>query len=692
MSAQLAPSYEKKTVLNGVSGRFQSGELTAIMGPSGAGKSSLLNILTGYTTHGVKGTLAFGSSGSTNRKLCSYILQEDYLQPLFTVHEIMLMACDLKVSSDSLNRSEKLRLVDKILDTLHLSYCKQTRCGSLSGGQRKRLSIALELIDNPPILFLDEPTTGLDSSSSLYTIKLLQGLAREGRTIVCTIHQPSATVYEMFDHVYVLAEGHCVYQGSALNTVPYLRSVGLHCPAYHNAADYCNGLDSSSSLYTIKLLQGLAREGRTIVCTIHQPSATVYEMFDHVYVLAEGHCVYQGSALNTVPYLRSVGLHCPAYHNAADYLLEVTNKEYGNFTKALAKAATDPSWRLAPLVDRLGGGGGGGGVPAALPPCPPAYDSNHNDAVYQGHRKEVAVVVPLVGPVDQLPGKMADQSQRRPSEFAKLLILMKRSNIQLYRDWTVTHLKLFVHIVCAIVIGLLFGDSGINATKSISNVASFMVHILYLWYTTVMPGVLKYPYEMNILKKESFNRWYKIRTYFVASMLTSLPVQIFFAIVYATIVYAMTYQPCELERYLMFTAVLVLNTIVADGFGLFLGTFLNEINGTFIGAIMTCFMFVFCGFLIMFSHMSDAMRGISYLSSHRYSFEALVLTAYDDSRSDLVCPKDEMYCHYVKANTIMRELGVVSGNYLFNVVTLVVHFVAIKVVGFWTLKRKLKMG
>ncbi|XP_053665593.1 ATP-binding cassette sub-family G member 1 [Anopheles marshallii] len=599
---------EKKTVLNGVSGRFQTGELTAIMGPSGAGKSSLLNILTGYTTQGVKGTLAFGSSGSTNRKLCSYILQEDYLQPLFTVHEIMLMACDLKVSSDSLNRSEKLRLVDKILDTLQLSYCKQTRCGSLSGGQRKRLSIALELIDNPPILFLDEPTTGLDSSSSLYTIKLLQGLAREGRTIVCTIHQPSATVYEMFDHVYVLAEGHCVYQGSALNTVPYLRSVGLHCPAYHNAADY---------------------------------------------------------------------------------LLEVTNKEYGNFTKALAKAATDPSWRLNPLVpvvDRLGSG-----VPAAgTLACPPAYDSNHNDAIYQGHRKEVES---LTVTVEQLPTKMNQKHQQhRPSEFAKLLILMKRSNIQLYRDWTVTHLKLFVHIVCAIVIGLLFGDSGINATKSISNVASFMVHVLYLWYTTLMPGVLKYPYEMNILKKESFNRWYKIRTYFVASMLTSLPVQIFFSIVYASIVYAMTYQPCELERYLMFTAVLVLNTIVADGFGLFLGTFLNEINGTFIGAIMTCFMFVFCGFLIMFSHMSDAMRGISYLSSHRYSFEALVLTAYDDSRTDLVCPKDEMYCHYVKANTILRELGVASGNYLFNVVTLVVHFVAIKVVGFWTLKRKLRMG
>lgn len=110
---------------------------------------------------------------------------------------------------------------------------------------------------------------------------------------------------------------------------------------------------------------------------------------------------------------------------------------------------------------------------------------------------------------------------------------------------TVTHLKLFFHVVCAIVVGLLFGDSGINATKTISNIASFLVHILYLWYTTLMPGVLKckvllifseivnwlhlfaiVPSEMKILRKESFNNWYKIRTYFVAAMLTTLPVQV----------------------------------------------------------------------------------------------------------------------------------------------------------------------
>lgn len=80
--------------------------------------------------------------------------------------------------------------------------------------------------------------SGLDSSSSKHLIKLLSKLAREGHTIVCTIHQPSASEYELFDYVYVMAQGFCVYQGASFNTIPYLNSVGLHCPQYHSAADY----------------------------------------------------------------------------------------------------------------------------------------------------------------------------------------------------------------------------------------------------------------------------------------------------------------------------------------------------------------------------------------------------------------------------------------------------------------------
>lgn len=164
-------------------------------------------------------------------------MQESLLQEILTVNESMRFAIKLKTCSTLSSHDENTRILD-ILKLFSLDNHHQTRVKNLSGGQRKRLSIALEIVDNPKIIFLDECTTGLDASSSLQCIKLLQRLVCNGKTIICTIHQATTLMMAMFDHIYAMADGNCIYQGSFKKMLTFLKDINLECPQSYNPIDH----------------------------------------------------------------------------------------------------------------------------------------------------------------------------------------------------------------------------------------------------------------------------------------------------------------------------------------------------------------------------------------------------------------------------------------------------------------------
>ncbi|KAK9694051.1 ABC transporter [Popillia japonica] len=238
--SELSFHANKKCLLHGISGEFLGGQLTGILGASGAGKSTLLNILAGQVHFGASGNIYINGEPRNNKlfhKISSYIMQDDMVQPRLTVRELISSATELKLGSHYTQRAKDL-IIEDVLSSMRLENCIDTRTEHLSGGQRKRLCIALELVNNPPVVFLDEPTTGLDDVSTKQCISLLKSLAEKGKTIICTIHQPSNTVFELFDQVYFLSEGNCVFSGSTESIVPYLAGLGMPCPDFYSPADY----------------------------------------------------------------------------------------------------------------------------------------------------------------------------------------------------------------------------------------------------------------------------------------------------------------------------------------------------------------------------------------------------------------------------------------------------------------------
>ncbi|KAL5766492.1 hypothetical protein ACOSP7_017109 [Xanthoceras sorbifolium] len=234
-----------KRLLNGLTGYAEPGRIMAIMGPSGSGKSTLLDALAGRLSGNVVMTgnvLLNGKKRRLEYGGLAYVTQEDVLLGTLTVRETLTYSAHLRLPS-SMSKDEVTDIVEGTISEMGLQDCGDRLIGNwhmrgISGGEKKRVSIALEILTRPQLLFLDEPTSGLDSASAFFVVEILKNVAHAGRTVISAIHQPSSEVFARYDDLFLLSGGETVYFGEAKLAAKFFAEAGFPCPSRRNPSDH----------------------------------------------------------------------------------------------------------------------------------------------------------------------------------------------------------------------------------------------------------------------------------------------------------------------------------------------------------------------------------------------------------------------------------------------------------------------
>jgi ABC-type multidrug transport system ATPase subunit len=269
----LGENTSMKTLLNPINAKFEAGKLNIIIGPSGSGKTSLLTSLanrhheTLRTKYSRQGAMLYNGAAPSEdvvRSVTSYVCQDDDgLLPTLTVRETLQFAACLRLPT-WMSKEDKIQRAETVLAKLGLNDCADTLVGSslikgISGGEKRRVSIATQILTDPQVLLLDEPTSGLDSFTASSIIEMLASLAKEGRTIILTIHQPGSNLFQWFDNILILARGGFpVFSGKSVDMLPYFSTVGFQCSENTNPTDFA--LDLITINLEASQKEGLSRD------------------------------------------------------------------------------------------------------------------------------------------------------------------------------------------------------------------------------------------------------------------------------------------------------------------------------------------------------------------------------------------------------------------------------------------------
>ncbi|KAG0258011.1 hypothetical protein BG011_003590 [Mortierella polycephala] len=527
----------EKQLLKDVDVVFPAGQLTAILGGSGAGKTSLLNTLLRRSPANLKmkGAIYYNDIKNPSLRMINgvsaYVRQDDnYLLSHLTVRETLQYAAELRMDS-SISKAGKYAKVEEIIELLGLRECANVIIGNsavkgCSGGQRRRVSIGIQLVTEPAVLFLDEPTTGQDALTAKALILTLKQIAASGRTVVCTIHQPRADIWHVFDNVVLLVTGGCAaYSGRADKVVEYFTESGHIAPAFTNVPDFI--LDTAS-----------------------------------------------------------VNLRSPE--------LEETTRKVVNA-----------------LVDR--------------------YNANKHEML--------ALQLPSrsLGDLPKINPQFATFSRAFP-------ILTRRSFVNTFRQKGLYFNRVFQPIIIGIIMTIFFSPLG-NGPSDVTSRLGLLQQTTPIVFSGMLNNVAMYPFERDIAYREISDGGYSATSFYFSFLVNELPLEIFGSLGVTVFMLVVTKMKTTVLTFFSFWVIMFGYINTGESIGMAFSTFATHagFNITVMSAVISVFSFM-TGFMSL--NIPEWLSVINHISLFKYGsviltrneFEGMVFDCSDDQIRVGACP------------------------------------------------------
>ncbi|KAF8625236.1 hypothetical protein AX17_006902, partial [Amanita inopinata Kibby_2008] len=621
-----------RKILDSISGSVKPGQVMAIMGASGAGKSTLLDILARKNKRGsVSGTtLVNGREVQDDqfKAVMGFVDQEDTLMSTLTVYETVLYSALLRLPRDMSIEAKKFRTLET-LNELGILGIRDMRIGdtghrSISGGEKRRVSIACELVTSPSILFLDEPTSGLDAFNAYNVVDSLVSLARNyNRTVIFTIHQPRSNIVALFDQLILLATGKLVYSGEFSRCQAYFQSIGEPCPPGFNIADFLIDLTMNARL------DGSAAD--TPPLGLSSPSEGITNLADEERGLGGRSTHILPLSLRSGTSTSSNGEETELQTRRADSVISTSTSNFirrktsqilGAVTPTSAGTKADDTPiapKLAELIDAYaksdiatGIREEGDALRRESTGLPAEADRNGTEA--RNELPDVALETTLL------------RGRKTASWGTQFRILSGRAFKNLYRDPALLAAHYLSSIALAIFCGLFFHNVT-NDIAGFQNRLGIFFFTLALFGFSCLSSLGLFANERILFIRERANGYYSSFTYFASKVLFDiLPLRLVPPFMFGGIVYGLVGLVPTVAGFWKFMLTLVLFNLTTASVVLWMSIAFESINvASLVGTLVMLYNLLFTGLLINRETVIKPLQWLHTLSFFHAAFEALAV-------------------------------------------------------------------